>query len=124
MTFVQSLSATVLLAPQVATDAAFTGSYVDLQGLVVAGARNAMFLFNVGVGTTAGTATATIQSASTTAGADLDTIATFSTITSAGGLSTKFALPNTNRFVRIVGDIQTGKDMIVSGLMVAQQQAS
>lgn len=115
----QAAEMKVLLAPQSVTAAGVTGSYVDLQGFTNPGGRNIKFIWLVGVGTTAGTAGGSVQSASDTSGTGLATVASFTTLTSAGGSEEIHGVTN-HRYVRFVGDIQTGKDMIVTCIGVGE----
>lgn len=110
-----------LLDPVSATDAGVTGSWVDLQGYVNPGGRAIKFFLNVVAGDTAGTAGGTIQHADTTAGANAATIATFDTVTSAGGDAVAEAVAG-KRYVRYLGTVATDADMTLScGALVVER---
>ena len=94
---------------------------MDLQGYIGPGHREIKFVLEAGAGTTAGTCGGTVQSATSTAGAGLVTVGTFSTITSAGGLSTVNAVVAAgHRYVRVLGSIQAAKFMNLSAIAVAR----
>jgi len=106
----------LLQAPIVVTAGGLNSSWIDLLDYVL-GPRPVKFVWAVGVGTTAGTASGLIQQASTTAGSDAATLASFSNVTSAGGSQEIHGVP-TKRYVRLVSDAQTGKDMIITAFAI------
>ena len=104
---------TVLQLPRTTTDAGVTASYVDMQGYTL-GNREVKLLLLGGVGTTAGTCGGSVQSAQDTSGTGLATLKTFTGLTSAGGSEVQHAaIPAAHRYVRFLGSVQTGKDMIL-----------
>ena len=110
------VEAKALQAPAVSTAVGYTGSWVDCQGLIFDGSFKVVL--HVGVGTTAGTASASIQSASDTSGTGLATETTFTEITAAGGMEEKHFTPTANnRYMRLLRDVQTGKDMIMGAVL-------
>lgn len=121
----QEIEVTQLLEPQVTTAAGVTGGYVSVSGIVNVGTRAAKFVLVGGTGTTAGTISGSIQSAADTAGTGLATVATFTGLTSAGGVEEKHGvIPAAHSYVRFLGDVQAGKDMIVGAYMIAQARVS
>jgi hypothetical protein len=107
------------------TSSGSTGSYVDLQGYVNPGGREIKFVLAAAVGTTAGTCGGSIQSAADTAGTGVATVLTFTTLTSAGGITTSHGVvPAAHRYVRFLGTAQTGKSMRLQALVVAQARVS
>ena len=107
----------VLKLPASTTDAGVTGSYVDMQGYLQ-GNREVKLLLIGGAGTTAGTISGSVQSAEDTSGTGLATLKTFTGLTSAGGVEAQHAvIPAAHRYVRFLGDVETGKDMIVGALI-------
>lgn len=112
-----------LLDPQSTTAAGVTGSFVDTQDYFGHGHREVKFVLSVGAGTTAGTAGGSIQAADDTAGTNAATVVTFSTATSAGGTEEKHGvIPAGQRYIRFLGNVQTGKDMVLASLMVANKR--
>ena len=112
-----------LLDPQVATGAGVTGSYVDTQDYFGHGHREVKFVLQTGVGTTVGTAGGSIQSADDTSGTNLATVTTFATASTLGGTQEKHAvIPAGQRYIRFLGSVQTGKDMVLGALMVANKR--
>jgi hypothetical protein len=110
-----------LLNPTRSTTTKMTGGYVDLRGYIGPGHREIKFVLEAGAGTTAGTCGGSVQSASTTAGAGLATVGTFTTLTAAGGKSEVNAVVAAgHRFVRVIGTIQTAKFMNLSAIAVAR----
>ncbi len=100
--------------PVIATAAGFTGGWVDCQGLIFDGTMKAVL--EAGASDTPGTCGGSIQSASTTAGANLATETTFTGLTSAGGIEESHFVPTANnRYIRILGSVQTGKTMYLAG---------
>lgn len=115
----QAAEVKVLKVPAVTTAAGVTGDYVDLQGFTLT--RNIKAVWIVGVGTTAGTASGSIQTAEDTAGTGVATAVTFTNVTSAGGSQESHFAPKANhRYARFVGDVETGKDMILSAFLVGE----
>lgn len=101
------------------------GSYIDTQDYIGHGGREAKFVLMVGTGTTAGTAAASVQSASDTAGTGLQTVCTFTTITTVGGINEQHGvLPATHRYVRAVYAVQATKDMLMGMIMLQQERYS
>lgn len=108
-----------LLKPRVTTAGGVTGSWVDLQGLINPGGREVKGVLAIGIGTTAGTAGGLIQSAENTAGTGAATVITFATATSAGGTQEGHGIVRAaHRYVRFVGTVQSGKDMIQAALLI------
>lgn len=100
------------------TSAGVTGSYTDLQGYNFEKNWKAVLL--AGAGTTAGTCGGSIQSASDTSGTNLTTEATFSGLTSAGGIEeSSFVVTAGNRYIRFLGSVQSGKDMNLGAVLIA-----
>lgn len=115
----------VLLTPTGVTNAGVTGGYVDLQGLINPGGRALKVVLLAGPGTTAGTVDGSVQSAEDTSGTGLATLATFGQQSSAGGISTKFGVvPAAHRYVRFLGAVQSGKDMLVAALLEGTARVS
>lgn len=117
----------VLKLPTNVTAAGFTGSYVDIQGLINPGGRAVKLLLLAGPGTTHGTCGGSVQSAQDTAGTGLQTIATFSTITThtAGGSNVQHGvIPAAHRYVRALGSVASGKDMNLSVALVGVARVS
>lgn len=114
----EALEMKVIVAPRKTTAAGFTGSYVDMQGLITE--RNIKFVWTVAPGQTAGTATGSIQSAEDTAGTGLATRLTFTGLTSTGGTQEGHANIGAHRYVRALGDVQTAKDMAITVLAFAE----
>lgn len=115
---VQGIEMKVIQAARKTTAAGFTGSYVDLQGLITE--RNLKFIWTVAPGQTAGTATGSIQSAEDTAGTGLTTRVTFTGLTSTGGTEETHANVGTHRYVRALGDVQTGRDMGITVIALGE----
>lgn len=116
---------TQLLKPVVVTDGGVTGAWTSISGILNVGTREAKFVLEVGPGTTAGTAGGSIQSASDTAGTGAATVATFTNLTSAGGVNVQHGVIRAaHSYVRFLGDVQTNKDMILAASMVAQARVS
>lgn len=114
-----------LRTPANSTSLGVTGSYIDTQGYVGHGHKNVMFVLTVGAGTTAGTAGGSVQSAVDTAGTGVATVVTFGTLTSAGGYNTQYGvIAATHRYVRVLGTVQTGKDMDIGCIMIAANRYS
>lgn len=109
---------TVLQAPRSTTDAGVTGGWTDMQGYLM-GNREVKLILLAGVGTTAGAVqTVIFQSAEDTAGTGAATLKAFTGLTSAGGMEVQHAvIPAAHRYVRFLGDLETGKDMIIAGLV-------
>lgn len=104
-----------LLAPVQSTTTLITGGWVDVQGIIGHGHREIAAVLQAGVTATQGTCGGTIQSATSTAGAGLATVATFTTLTSAGGLGNAYGvLRPGHRYVRYLGTIQSAKFMILA----------
>jgi hypothetical protein len=115
----QAAEVLALRAPASATAGGVTGAYVDMQGFTLQ--RNIKAVWSVGAGTTAGTASGSIQTAEDTAGTGLATVATFTNVTAAGGTAeTHFAPKANHRYARFIGDVQTGKDMIIGAFLVGE----
>jgi hypothetical protein len=115
----------VLQAPRTTTDAGVTGAWVDVQGLIHPGGRELKFVLLVGAGATDGTVGGTIQSAEDTSGTGAATVATFDATTSAGAVNTQHGVMKaSHRYVRYLGSVQTGKQMIASAAMLGQTRVS
>lgn len=111
----------LLEAQSVSTSTVQYGSWVDTQGYIGHGGREAKLVLMVGTGTTAGTAGGHVQSAEDTAGTGVSTVATFTTITTVGGIDTKHGVvPAAHRYVRPAYSVQTDKDMIMAMLFIQQ----
>lgn len=121
----QEYEVTQLLKPVGVTAGGVTGAWTSISGIVNVGTRAAKFVLMAGAGTTAGTAGGSVQSASDTAGTGAAAVVTFTGLTSAGGSETKHGvIPAAHAYVRFLGDVQTGKDMVLSAIMVAQARVS
>lgn len=109
---------TVLQSPRVTTDAGVTGGWTDMQGYLM-GNREVKVVLLAGVGTTAGAVqTCLVQSAEDTSGTGAATLKAFTGLTSAGGSEVQHGvIPAAHRYVRFLGDVETGKDMILSCLI-------
>ncbi len=115
----QAAEIKVLQVPIVTTAGGLTGAYVDLQDFILQ--RNVKAVWMVGIGTTAGTASGSVQTAEDTAGTGVATVATFTNVTSAGGSEEKHFAPKAgHRYARFVGDVETNKDMILSCLLLGE----
>lgn len=94
-----------------------------MQPYIGPGHREIKFVLRGGPGTTAGTMGGSVQSAADTAGTGLATVATFATLTSAGGTDEQHAvIKAAHRYVRFLGSVQTAKDMTVDAILVAKQK--
>lgn len=115
----QQLEMKVLKAPAKTTALGYTGSYVDMQGLITE--RNLKFIWMVAPGTTAGTVTGSVQSASDTAGTGLTTRVTFTGgLTATGGTEETHANIGNHRYLRVLADVQTAKDMYIGCVVLGE----
>lgn len=115
----------VLSSPVSTTAAGSTGSYVDLQGYINMGGREIKLVLLAGAGTTAGTCGGTVQSAQDTSGTGLATLQAFTGLTSAGGSEVAHAVvPASHRYVRFLGTVQSGKDMILTCFIQGKARVS
>lgn|SRR5574341_425346 len=116
---------TSLLAPRNTTDAGVTGAWIDTQGLINQGTRELKFVLEVGVGLTDGTAGGSIQSAEDTSGTGAASIATFATVTSVSGVDVQHGVVRAaHRYVRFLGSVATGKNMIIGAMLIGQTRVS
>jgi hypothetical protein len=113
---IEALGAKVLLAPTDVTAAGVDGGYIDTLGLVTQ--HECMVSLVSGPGTTPGTCGGYLLTADDTSGTNATTAATFSTQTSAGGSGYKH-YSTIQRYVKFVGTVQTGKDMLMSVMLTA-----
>lgn len=121
----QELRVVQLQKPRKSSTAAVIGTWVDLQGLINVGTREAKFVLEAGAGTTAGTCGGVVQTAQNTAGTGAATLVTFDTLTSAGGINEKHGVvPAAHRYAKFIGSIQSTKDMILSCVMVGTDRVA
>lgn len=112
-----------LQKPRKSTTAAIVGTWIDTQGLINQGTREAKFVLEAGAGTTAGTCGGIVQSAVDTAGTGAATVVTFDTLTSSGGVNEKHGvIPAAHRYVKFTGSIQAAKDMILAASMIGEKR--
>jgi hypothetical protein len=107
-----------LLSPKNVTSGGVTGGWVDMFGY---NTRRVRWLLNAAPGGNPGSAGGSIQGAEDTAGKGLMTLGAFGTVTAAGGMDEQFfPVPPSCRYVRILGSVQSGKDMILHAFLFAQ----
>jgi hypothetical protein len=100
------------------TSAGVTGAWVDLQGFVTN--RQLKVVFVAGIGTTAGTCGGSVQTADDTAGTTTTTRLTLSGLTATGGIEEGHFLTGNQRYVRVLGTVQSGKDMNLGALILGE----
>lgn len=117
---IQDVKVVVIANGQALTAGGFTGAWIDLVSLALK--RNIKAVLALSIGTTAGTSTITMQSATDTSGTGAVTAASF-TATNTNATEVKHAVLAANhRYVRLLNTQSATSDMkatvIVAGLGV------